>query len=206
MGFFSANQSRGDAMHSGLPSDGSHVSTLSEAELLARVREGDRAAFDHLMHQHTAILVRIAYGYVKSGSDAEDIVQDVFLAVWRARTSWHPQGPVARYLAVAVRRRALNILKHRRVETTYAERVTAHAEPSDDAVPSADAEALARDDRATLRRLVAALPERSRLAILLRYGQQRSVADVAEILGISALAARQLVWRALDQLRKGYRG
>jgi len=180
---------------------------ISDDTLVVRIRGGDRPAFDALMDRYADGLLRIAFGYLKSSADAEDLVQDLFLSIWRTREQWQPQGAVMAYLAVAVRRRALNVLKHHRVEMTYAARVADEGAHDDVSAmtPPADAELASSDERATLSALLSQLSDRARMALLLRYDQQQSFAAVGEIMGISALAARQLVWRALEQLRRLHR-
>lgn len=178
--------------------DASHAEHADESAVVARVRTGDRAAFDILMDAHAEALLRIAYGYVKSRADAEDLVQDLFLRIWESRATWQPHGSIGSYLAVAVRRRALNLLKHRRVEAIYSG--TAAAE-GDHATATADVTLIANDDRAALHAVLDRLSDRARLVLLLRYEQKRSFAEVAEILGISVPAAWQLVARAIAQAR-----
>jgi len=176
---------------------------VDEATLVARVRQGDRAAFYHIVQQHTDRLLRLAYGFLKSRADAEDVVQDLYLQIWRARVQWEPRGAIGSYLALSVRRRALDILKHRRVETAYAERAAVEAAAdSDTSVSTPESALLTRDDHAKTAALLEQLPERFRMILLLRYAQQRSFAEIATILEISVPAARQLAHRALEQLRK----
>lgn len=180
-------------------------SAAGEGELVARVQQGDRSAFDRVMAQHADAMLRIAYGYVKSRAEAEDIVQDVFFTVWQTRAAWQPHGSIGSYFAVAVRRRALNVLKHRRVETRYEERVTREAahDVTLGSTPPSDLLSI-EDDPDSAWRLLDRLPDRARMVLLLRYGQQLSFADVATAMGISAPAARQIAKRALDQLRAAY--
>ena len=191
-----------------LPASASrHADILPDGELIARVRAGDQVAFDMIMRQHATVLLRMAYGYLKSTTDAEDLVQDLFLALWQGRETWQVQGTIGSYLAVAVRRRSLDILKHRRVESTHASRVSEHlVHQMETGMPiPADIALSIRDDQSAVRQLINRLPDRTRLVLLLRYGQQHSIPEIAAILGISAAATRQLIWRALDQLRRQFR-
>jgi len=175
-----------------------HIDDTGEATLLARVRQGDRAAFDEVMEAHANALLRIAYGYVKSRADAEDLVQDVFLRIWETRATWEPHSTIGSYLAIAVRRRALNVLKHRQVESLYSNRTAVE----EDCVASApDAAVIAADEHDALQVLLDRLSDRARLVLLLRYEQKRSFAEIAEILEISVPATWQLVRRALAQAR-----
>jgi len=186
-----------------LDSDG----TVGEEELVARVQQGDRSAFDSVMKQHADVLLRIAYGYVKSRADAEDIVQDIFFSTWQGRATWQPRGSIGSYFAVAVRHRAINMLKHRRVETRYEEMVVQEAIHDITIASSSapDVTMLAQESQTSAWQLLDRLSDRAKMILLLRYGQQLSFAEVARAMGISVPAARQLVKRSLDQLRAIYK-
>jgi len=177
---------------------------IGDAVLVSRVQHGDRAAFYRIVQQHTDALLRIAHGYLKSRSDAEDIVQELYFQIWRTRSHWEPRGTIGSYLALSVRRRALDVLKHRRIESTYVERIATEAAHDPDEWSTAPSEHTlsTRDEHTNAMSLVEQLNDRFRMVLLLRYAQQRSFAEIAEILEISIPAARQLAHRAVEQLRK----
>ncbi len=79
-----------------------------DAELVARIRAGDEGGCEALYVAHHGPLWRFAYGYVRSAEIAEELVQEVFLALWRNRADWEVSGSVRAWLYGAVRNRALN--------------------------------------------------------------------------------------------------
>src|SRR5512146_1948765 len=89
---------------------------------IARIADGDTVAFEALFHAFYDRLCVYAETYVRSSHAAEEIVDDVFLALWAGRARLRPQRAVASYLYVAVRNRALNQLRRRKMEHQYAER------------------------------------------------------------------------------------
>jgi RNA polymerase sigma-70 factor (ECF subfamily) len=181
--------------------NGENGATLSadDAALVARVRTGDREAFTELVTAYSTKLLTLAYSVLGSRAEAEDVVQDVLLRIWTARVSWMPGGSVRAYLATAVRRRAVDVLRRRRVAARNAPLVAA---PGDE-MPSAFADP---DDDARLWAAVAVLDVRWREAITLRYVNQLGYAEVGRALGVSPDAARMTVRRAVEALRAALAG
>src|SRR5690349_5507253 len=83
----------------------------SEQILVARVRAGDEAAFQELFFRYYRQLYTFVFGYIRSRSMAEDVVQDLLLSVWRQRADWHIRSSLRTYLFGAARNRALNLAR-----------------------------------------------------------------------------------------------
>lgn len=171
-------------------------------EWIARIADGDAAAFEALFHAYYDRLSDYAESYVRSAHAAEEIVDDVFLALWsnRARLA-ELRGSVASYLYVAVRNRALSQLRRRQTEQRYLERTGAgqeheaaeRASEVEDTVRSRELFALAE-------RAIEALPTRARETYLLFYRQGRSYAEIAQIMGISVRTVENQLARSLKRL------
>jgi RNA polymerase sigma-70 factor (ECF subfamily) len=181
----------------------------SDASLVERVRLGDTQAFELIFRRHYESLWRFAIGYVSSPDVARDLVHDLFSHIWERRHEWAVQGSVAPYLFRAARNRALNHLRHERTVLKWRE--DAAQAGSEDAVESAilrqvergPVEAMiAADDATLLRRAVAALPERQRQALVLRWFDGLTNPEVAAVLGVSVKAVESLLVRAFAALRQ----
>lgn len=171
-------------------------------DLARRIRDGDPAALETLFHEHYAALCRFANRYLHDRAAAEDLVQDVFTSVWAGRSRLDVHGSVRSYLFAAVRNRALNARKHQLVERDW---------ELDEAIP--DVRALHRapprpDDlldeverRSRLRAALEALPERCRLVMQLRWEEQLTHAEIAEVLGITVKGVERQLARGLRALR-----
>jgi len=179
-------------------------STESERSLIARVRNGDAEALGEIVRATSPKLVSFAFSFVRSRDVAEDIVQDVFVAVWERRTTWEPASVLA-YLLAAVRNRAFKVARARGVAERYrvSNRELLQTSPSPaDVLDEAD------DDRLWVRRLralreaVDRLTERQRTAYLLRYEQGLTMAQIAHVLGVGVKSAEQLVQRTVHTLRE----
>src|SRR6476619_8360501 len=85
-------------------------------DLLERLRKGDEAAFDSIFRAWYPSLVRSAESIVRSRAVAEEVVQDVMLELWRRRESLASDSSPQAYLFQSTRNRALNHVRHERVE------------------------------------------------------------------------------------------
>jgi RNA polymerase sigma-70 factor (ECF subfamily) len=170
-----------------------------------RIRRGDPAAFEKLFRAHYQATCAFAARYTDSVAVAEELAQDVFANVWVDRARWPaPRNPRA-YLFSAVRNRALNAGRRRRMEADWVDAEILGGEPSVDA--STEDAASSRNDSVThtsLDRAMAELPERCRLVMHLRWRERMSYADIASVMGISAKGVENQLARGLKALRRAF--
>lgn len=188
--------------------------SASDAQLVARVRAGDQAVFEAIFRQHHEGLWRFAYHQLGCAETAREIVQDVFFALWRKHTEWEVTSSISGWLYGAVRH---HILRHRRTERTVT-RITdraaravvaeaGHAVTGDViavamGTPARDAHARVeeRELDAAVTKALAALPERRRLAMTLRWKHDLPAPEIARILGTTPQAVRHLLMRAREEI------
>lgn len=175
----------------------------SDAALAERVRAGDERAFETMVRTYAPRLARFAYDYVGSMEAAEEITDDVFLWVWEHRTTWEVRGSLRGYLFRAVRNRALNARRDAAYQTAWEIR---HADDPAAAgiggvVRDAVADLEAQELGATLRAAIDQLGEGRRTVVLLRWVQEMSYAEIAEVTGTSVVGVKQQLNRALKDLR-----
>jgi RNA polymerase sigma-19 factor, ECF subfamily len=164
----------------------------------------DDPAFERLFRDHYGALCAFALRYVREPSLSEELVQDLFTDLWTRRTTWEPRaGSERAYLLAAVRNRALNLRKRQAVERDWeageavAEVRELHPRPAhaDQALELADRE---HQVHAALE----SLPERCRLVMHLRWREQLSYAQIAEVMGISLKGVENQLSRGLKALRQ----
>ena len=169
-----------------------------ERELLARVRDGDEHAFDAIFREHYAPLVRCAEAMLHRRDLAEEIVQDVLLALWQRRDSLVVEDSLRAYLFRATRNRALNHLRHAVIERK--------AEPELSAVEAPDAVAASTmidgEMETALRAAIRALPPRCREVFELSRVSGLRYAEIAVTLGISVKTVEAQMGKALRVLRE----
>jgi RNA polymerase sigma-19 factor, ECF subfamily len=167
-----------------------------------RLRRGDAAAFEAVFRAYYEPLCAFAANYTESVAVAEELVQDMFAHIWTQRARWPaPNNPKA-YLFTAVRNRALNAGRRRRLEQDWVDSEILGANPSarvDDPPPYEDSDA-----HALLARAIAALPERCRLVVQLRWREEMSYADIASVMGISPKGVENQLARGLRALRRAF--
>jgi RNA polymerase sigma-70 factor, ECF subfamily len=179
-----------------------------EWNLVARIRGSDEKAFESLYLAHHDELWRFAYTYVRSRDIAEDLVQDVFLAVWGSRETWDVHTRVRAWLFASVRHLALNHLRHERIVARTiqvaqaasggdaATEAVAMAAPPMDQLLAIEAEEL---DNACLQ-AIGELPDRRRIAMTLRWKHDMSALEIARVIGTTPEAVRTLLTRARADL------
>jgi RNA polymerase sigma-70 factor (ECF subfamily) len=171
---------------------------LTDRELLDLLRGGRRDAFDTLFHAHYPRLVGLAESMLHDRGAAEEVVQDVMLELWRRRESLRLQTSLSAYLYRSTRNRALNHIRHARVQR--------RAEPFliEDAAspPATDRDALQDEIDAALRAAVAGLPERCRQVFELSRVNGLRYAEIAETMGISIKTVEAQMGKALRILRE----
>ena len=175
----------------------------SLAHLSNRVRRGDLAAFEELFRAMHAPLCEVADSYVQSQAIAEEIVQDLFFAIWMKRDRLPNVDSLQAYLFTAARNRSLHHLRHR----AMVRRWTSWAGEKSDvagvaASPGRADDALEADERnARIRRAINRLPPRARLALVLQRDHEMTQAEIAEAMDISLKGVEKLLATARQKLR-----
>ena len=163
---------------------------------MARIAEGDRAAFRILAGRHLSAVIALARHVLGNPSDAEDIAQEAMLRVWVNAPRWKPVARFRTWLTRIV----VNLCLDRRRRATWLP-LEAAPEPAD---PAADAAARLEgaDGDQRLTAAISRLPERQRTAIALTYSEGLSNAETADILDTSVSAVETLLSRAKATLRR----
>jgi RNA polymerase sigma-70 factor, ECF subfamily len=171
---------------------------VTDADLLARLRSGEHDAFDALFRQWYEPVVRVAHRILRDQGVAEEVTQDVFLELWRRRDSLPDGSSVPAYLMQSARNRALNHLRHLKVQQKSQVFLEALHEPS----VAADTEARSTELIAAIHEAVTALPPRTREVFTLSRERNLRYAEIADLLGISVKAVEANMSRALRHLRE----
>lgn len=168
------------------------------------MRQGDVEAFATLMARYLDDVTRFAFYMTHSRDLADDVAQQVFINLWEHRAGLDPARPVKPYLLRSVRNRAFNERKADAVRNRYRNEVydDLEREGLHSSIPSPEDAIVTAE---TLRMILRQLPERRRLAIRLRVIDGMSHQEIAEVLQLSPAAARQLISRAMTEIRKVFK-
>jgi RNA polymerase sigma-70 factor, ECF subfamily len=175
-------------------------------------QDGDQSAFDRIVIHYRGMVWRFIGRYLQDLDRAEDLSQEVFLRVYRARKRYRPTAQFRTWLFTIAARLCLNDLRSRRRERRV---IIPLPQAGKDAGPERDLLQTVTDpdsersgDRLELSELeqavdeaIAGLPPAQRAAVLLLRFEELSYREIAEALGISAMAVKSLINRARENLR-----
>jgi RNA polymerase sigma-70 factor (ECF subfamily) len=180
------------------------VAAGSDAELMLRVKDGDEGSFADLLHRHRDPVVNYLYRMVQNAAIAEELAQDVFLRVYRARGNYEPSAKFTTWLYCIATNVALNHLRDGRM----ARRMAALDDPENDIgrglaapEPNVEQRMVARSGNWEVRQAVMALPAKQRAAVILHKYQELDYRQIAASLGCSESAVKSLLFRAYESLR-----
>jgi RNA polymerase sigma-70 factor, ECF subfamily len=175
-----------------------------DRDLVARIRNGDVAAFETLFSAHFAGCYRFAMSFVGDPEIAQDVAQDVFGWVWLHRAEWSPSYDVLSYLLTAIRNRSLDILRARQRQSTTVDRYIVPGKSPAMAANSTPADILVEQEEQyrTIWRVVESLPEQRRTVVLLRWRHSLGWEEIARVMGTSVGAVQVNHTRALKALRE----
>jgi RNA polymerase sigma-70 factor, ECF subfamily len=166
----------------------------TDADLLVRVAERDRAAFELLYHRYVRSVFGLALRRLRDRQRAEDAVQETFTAIWRSAGSYRPErGAAAAWLYAVARNAVVDRLRVRSEPPAEAPDV-ASTEPGP--VERAEAAYVAFE----VHRAMEELPEREREVLELAYWSEMSQSEVAEYLNIPLGTVKTRTRSALARL------
>jgi len=180
------------------------VAMSSDVELMLRVKEGDEASFAYLLSKHRDAVINYLYRMVQNGAVAEELAQDVFLRVYRARQHYEPTAKFTTWLYRIATHVALNSLRDGRnarymasLDDQDRERGWELSDPG----PTVEQSLVEQSQGWEIRRAVQALPEKQRAAVILHKYQELDYKEIAQTLKCSESAVKSLLFRAYETLR-----
>ena len=155
------------------------------------IRDGD---FESVVREHESMLYRIAFNFFLNASVSEDVVQEVFLKCFENLKNIESPAHLKAWLRRAASHRCIDLLRSGK----------AHPEVQLEELPDVQGTFSQSDPFLSecLRRLVASLPEKQRMIVVLRYGEDMDLVEVAELLDMPAATVRSYLKRALAMLRE----
>jgi RNA polymerase sigma-70 factor (ECF subfamily) len=179
----------------------------TDVQRMLDVKAGDDESFDFLLQKYRSPLVNFLNRMVRDTAMAEDLAQEVFLRVYRARKQYTPSAKFTTWLFRIATNLALNSVRDNRHQR-MAISIDAPAEDEDSApleLPARemriDEHMIERDRSEFIRRAIASLPEKQRAAVLLHKYEEMDYGEIAKILDCSESALKSLLFRAYETLR-----
>jgi RNA polymerase sigma-70 factor (ECF subfamily) len=176
-----------------------------DADLMLRVREGDDVSFALLLEKHRRPVIHFLYRMVQNQAVSEELAQDVFLRVYKARLSYEPTAKFTTWLFRIASHLAINWLRDRRNERSQDSLDQPNTDGTHIQVPDTSLtreEELIRQARlAEVRRAIETLPPKQRAAVIMHKYQEMGYAQIAKALNCSESAVKSLLFRAYETLR-----
>ena len=178
----------------------------SDVQLMLEAKAGNDASFEHLLQRYRTPLVNFLYRMVRDSATAEDLAQEVFLRVYRARHGYEASAKFTTWLF----RIATNLALNRIRDTRYRHMEVSLDVRAEDDQPVMELPArelrvdqilIERDRTVIIRRAVEALPEKQRIAVLLHKYEEMDYCEIAKVLECSESALKSLLFRAYETLR-----
>ncbi len=188
-------------MTHGMPIAGRATDPVRDADedrLTTGLVAGDAAIFDQLVWRHQDRVARLARRLLAWPADVDDVVQEVFLAVWVHRERFRGRSSLSTWLTTITVNKCRNHERNRllRLRLIRQPAVVEAGRPTN-RPPPLDTGAFARVQDG-----IRALPRRYREVVVLRYLEEMPVRDIGEVLGISEGAAHVRLSRAKDRLAR----
>lgn len=183
--------------------------SLTDAEIMLRVKAGDQPAFEYLVQKYRRPMLRFMYRMARNAAAAEDLAQEVFLRVYRSRESYEASAKFTTWLYRIATNLAVNHARDTRHERPEVQ--VSLDEPDEesgttlelpDASLNVEQAMVVRERMMAIRRKVEALPEQQRLAVIMHKYQQMDYKQIAEVLKKSESATKSLLFRAYETLRE----
>jgi len=180
-----------------------------DTRLMLNVRDDEPGAFEELVERYQNRLVGVMHHLVGNAAEAEDLAQEVFLRVYRARKKYRARCKFSTWLFTIANNLALNALRTRQRKPVV--RLNVHdsgplgPRPAEQLVQDSGSQPARKIQQRELaeliRRALDGLNERQRLAVVLNKFEDMNYAEIAEVMGLTTKAVKSLLCRARINLR-----
>jgi len=181
-------------------------SDQESVRLMLLVKEGDVKAFERLVELHQNAIIGTVARMLNNVDDAHDIAQMVFIRVWRSAPRYEPTAKFTTWLYTITRNLVFNeTRRHSRRKEVSMEAENDDDPPkyfADHSIPGADHITQQTELEEALDKAIAALPEKQRMAVIMRRHQDLPYEDICAVLKMSLPAVKSLLFRARTELRK----
>ena len=175
-----------------------------DAQLMLRVGEGDDTSFALLLERHRGPVVHFLYRMVQNQAISEELAQEVFLRVYRSRSTYEPTAKFTTWLFRIATHVALNSIRDGKKEKGH-ESLDVEIEGMErqvaDCQPTVEQEMIQNVKLREVRQAIEALPAKQRAAVLMHKYEGLDYGQIAAVLSCSESAVKSLLFRAYESLR-----
>ncbi len=168
--------------------------TLEDNDLVARTLDGDVRSYEELVRRYERLVGRVLYSYARREISVEDLVQETFLRAYDRLETFNPDYRFKTWLLAIANNLGVDTLRRRRETVEFNPEI--HASTSG----GPEAEAVEADRSRSIQEAVGKLPEIYGVPLVLRYSEEMSYAEIAEVLGVTIPAVKSRLFRARNML------
>src|SRR5215467_13639647 len=176
---------------------------------MLQVRDDQVGAFEELVERYQHRLIAVMNHLVGNAEEAEDLAQEVFLRVYRARKKYRPRSKFSTWLFTIANNLAMNSLRARQrkpvVPLNVRDSGPLGPRPAEQLVKdrgNLPVQNLQQEELVSLiQEALAGLNERQRVAVVLNKFEDMNYAEIADVMGVTTKAVKSLLSRARDNLR-----
>jgi RNA polymerase sigma-70 factor, ECF subfamily len=176
--------------------------TVMNNRWLELCRDGDACALEQMVNTHQDRVYRLAYSILDDPSEAEDVVQETFLAALRSLDSFQEKAAFSTWLSAIAINLSRTRLKRRQARTHLTEMLQALWPWHQPEPPSLEQTAIQNESDSAVWRAIRSLDEKQRLAVILRYYHEYPVAEIAVLLQIPEGTVHSRLNKARETLRQ----
>ncbi len=179
-----------------------------DAALMVAFQKGDNEAFDHILDKYHRPIVNFIYKIVNNSAEAEELAQEVFLRVYRARLTYEPRARFAAWIYRIATNLSFKEADRKRRMRFWHQRDDSQGDASTeeavfhDPVPNAENKLIATEMGEVIRRAIAALPRNEKTALVLRRYEDLSYREIAGIMHCTEAAVKTYIHRGKLHVRQ----
>lgn len=176
---------------------------LTDLELITLLKKGDKQAFTEIYTRYAEDLAGFTAAKLSNLDDARDLLHDLFVSIWENRATLDVHSNVRSYLFSAIRFKIVDRIRRNITREEYAALVTSLAEGYSNA---SEKQLEAKELQELVNKSLEEVSPRTKEIYLLSRENNHSVAEIAELLGLSEQTVKNQLTIALNHLRKAISG
>ena len=176
-----------------------------DLDLMLKAKRGDIDAFELLIERHQGAVIGTVSKMLNNSADAEDIAQQVFIRLWKSAPKYEVKAKFTTFLFTITKNLVFNETSRRarKKQVSLEERAEdSHLEIADESYSKPDQNVLQAELQLAVDNAIQQLPEKQRLAVILRRYEQLSYEEIADVLELSVSAIKSQLFRARTTLRE----
>ncbi len=179
-----------------------------DIRLMLRFQDGEESCFEQLVERHKNRVFNLAYRFLGNHEEAEDLAQEIFMKIYRAKNTYIPKAKFTTWLYVICKNTCLKKLGKKRPEiVSLHERIeleegTVTHQIADAHIPSPSAATLNNEQTLLVKEAIDSLPTNQKMAVILYRYDQLSYEEIAKVMCCSIKAVKSLLHRAKINLKE----